>query len=246
MKKFLTDNEIMKWNDILKDYVIKPYNSSYSTYPDIVIFKTHGSHFGDGRMQQVTEPNIKYNLTFSVSSNRTESFFEIFEKMIHSKFLTNISTINNRNEESRELIEADTDVLLSKKSEEHEVLKRKFTRYTYKFSGKLSSIMAYVSCLTDAINYFQMVWGYDEEGNEHCLLKYPIGSIVSKSKDKSKDYLVLEYDFSKNTNDIFKIRYYACEMLNTDSSIIQYGESMLCDEKELCFSRNNRIDDILN
>ena len=166
--------------------------------------------------------------------------------IINAEFLTHISTTDQRNNESRKVIGIDTDVLISNKSEEHEVLKRNFTRYTYKFSGRLTSIMAYVSCLTDAINYFQMIWGYGEDGNEHCLLQYPIGSIVSKPKDKSKDYLILEYDFSKNTNDVFKIRYYACEMLNTDSSVIQYGESLICEEDELCHSRNNRIDDILN
>ena len=51
---------------------------------------------------------------------------------------------------------------------------------------------------------------------------------------------------TKNTNDDFKIKYFISEMLDTSSSVIQYGESMLCGEDEICHSRNNRIDDILN
>jgi|SaaInlV_100m_DNA_2_1039680.scaffolds.fasta_scaffold04730_7 hypothetical protein len=251
MKKFLTDKEIMKWNDIVKNYIIKSYDGRYSSVPDILIFKDVSDPWGGQSMEQVPEPNIKYNLTFSVSSNRTESFFDILEKTLSAEFLTNLSITNNDNSsdkmtnETRKLIKPDVGVLVSKKSEQHEVINRTFTRYTYKFSGELTSIMAYVSCITDTINYFQMIWGYDDN-KEHCLLQYPIGSIVSKIKDKSKDYLILEYDFSKNTNDIFEIKYYVSEMLNTNSSIIQYGESILCDEDELCHSRNNRIDDILN
>lgn len=247
MKKFLTDLEIMKWNDIVEDYIIKPYNSHYSSFPDILIFKDASDPWVGNSMEQVLEPKIKYNLTFSVSSNRTEAFFDILEKMLGAEFLTNLSTkTNDSNNETRKLINPDTSVLISEESEEHEVLNRKFTRYSYKFGGNLTSIMAYVSCITDAIKYFQMIWGYDEDGDEHCLLQYPIGSIVSKPEDKSKDYLILQYDYSKNTNDKFKIKYFISEMLDTNSSVIEYGESKLCEEDEICHSRNNRIDDILN
>lgn len=247
MKKFLTDLEIMKWNDIVTNYIIKPYNGHHSSYPDILIFKDASDPWSGQSMEQVVEPKIKYNLTFSVSSNRTEVFFDILEKVLGAEFLTNLSTkTNDSNNETRKLINPDPDVLVSKESEEHEVLNRKFTRYVYKFGGNLTSIMAYVSCITDAINYFQMIWGYDEDGNEHCLLKYPIGTIVSKPEDKSKDYLILQYDYSKNTNDKFKIKYFISEMLDTNSSVIQYGESKLCEENEICHSRNSRIDDILN
>jgi hypothetical protein len=246
MIKFLTDKEIMKWNDVVKDYIIKPYSGNYSSYPDILIFKNEDNHFTGSRMVEVPEPNIKYNLTFSVSSNRSYYFFDILENILGAEFLTVLSVRDSNNNEKRRSILIDDKVLKSKKSEEHCVLKRDFTRYTYKFEGSLTSIMAYVSCITDTINYFQLIWGYDEDGNEHCLLEYPIGTIVSKPSDKSKDYLILEYNYTKNTNDEFKIKYYACEMLNSDSSVIQYGDSMICEEDELCYSRNNRIDDILN
>jgi hypothetical protein len=246
MKKFLTDLEIMKWDDIVEDYMIKSYDGNYSPVPRILIYKNRDKYSDHSyQLEQVPVPNIKYNLTFSVSSNRTEAFFDILKDILNAEFITNVVSVNNGSE-NRKPIVVDPDVLLNQSEEEHEVLNRKFTRYSYKFGGNLTSIMAYVSCITDAIKYFQMIWGYDEDGDEHCLLQYPIGSIVSKPEDKSKDYLILQYDFSKNTNDDFKIKYFISEMLDTRSSVIQYGESMLCGEDEICHSRNNRIDDILN
>jgi hypothetical protein len=105
--------------------------------------------------------------------------------------------------------------------------------------------MAYISYLEDAINFFSEIWGYNEDGTEVCLLKYPIGTIVSLSKDKSTDYLVLEYKYRKLDGKYF-IDFIASEMLNNKGSVITYGETYTFRESELCYSRNSRIDDILN
>jgi hypothetical protein len=106
-------------------------------------------------------------------------------------------------------------------------------------------VIAYVFLLETAIEFFSMIWGYDEDGNEHNLLKYPVGSIVSKPGDKSKDYLVLDLDYSKNASTP-EIRYNICEMLYTKkSSVINYGEVSTERESNLCWSRTGRIDDIL-
>ena len=44
MKKFLTDKEIMKWNDIVKNYIIKSYDGRYSSVPDILkVFESPAS-----------------------------------------------------------------------------------------------------------------------------------------------------------------------------------------------------------
>jgi hypothetical protein len=105
--------------------------------------------------------------------------------------------------------------------------------------------MAYVSYLEDAINFFSEIWGYNEDGTEVCLLKYPIGTIVSKPSDKSTDYLVLDYKYKKLDGKYF-IHFVTSEMLNNKGSVITYGEIYTFIESELCYSRNSRIDDILN
>jgi hypothetical protein len=105
--------------------------------------------------------------------------------------------------------------------------------------------MAYISYLEDTINFFSEIWGYDEDGSEVCLLKYPIGTIVSLEKDKSKDYLVLDYKYSKSDGK-YHIDFVASEMLNSKGSIIKYGDVSTFNESQLCYSRNSRIDDILN
>jgi hypothetical protein len=77
------------------------------------------------------------------------------------------------------------------------------------------------------------------------LVDYPIGSIVSEKDDKSKDFLVLDYEFYK-LDDKYKYFYVISEMMNTDSHIITYGDVIVIAGKGLSFSRNGRIDDILN
>jgi len=42
------------------------------------------------------------------------------------------------------------------------------------------------------------------------------------------------------------IDFIASEMLNNKGSVITYGEVYTFIESELCYSRNSRIDDILN
>lgn len=245
---FISDKKILSWNDRLSNsaYCIKPHYGMMSSFPEITIWQKLSTSSGlqnytDDRIEQTLDPHVNYNFSFSVSSNRTEQFFEILNKILRKPF-ENQFNYKDKNYK----IELSNENIVDKEEEKHKLLEKEYKRFTYKFSGKLTHIIAYISCIEDTIAYFEKIWGYDEEGKEHCLLKYPIGSIVSTTKDKSKDYLILDYSYEKDTNDNYYIHYYCCEMLNTNSPIIQYGESNLHLEEELCFSRNNRIDDILN
>jgi len=123
---------------------------------------------------------------------------------------------------------------------------KEYLRIEHTFRGKLSSIMAYVCLLETTMEYFSMMWGYDEEGKEYCLLKYPIGSTVSPANDKSKDFLVIDYKFSRFGSQ-FVIDYVAAEMmLDKKSPVVKYGPVTTFSEKNLSWSRNGRIDDLLN
>ena len=126
-------------------------------------------------------------------------------------------------------------------------MNRNYKKMQYNFRGKVSSIIAYVQALKDTIEYFGMIWGYTEEGEELCLLKYPIGSIVSPVNDKSTDVLVVDYKYNKSTNSKFSIDYEVYEILsNEKSSTLQYGNKSIFSENELSLSRTAQVNSILN
>jgi hypothetical protein len=236
---FISDKKILSWNDKIKDSnnILKPIFASNSSFPLISIWYKDNLNY---TLVESIDPELSYIFSFSVSSNKSKHFFDILEKLLNLPFGTKFLY-----KEVSQPIDLNS-IEFDKKEEIHKLLEKEYIRYTYKFSDKLSRVISYISCIEDTISYFEKIWGYDENGNEHCLLKYPIGSIVSIKEDKSKDYLVLEYSYEKDTNDNYSIKYYCSEILNTNSPIIKYGDINLYSETDLCFSRNNRIDDVLN
>jgi hypothetical protein len=53
------------------------------------------------------------------------------------------------------------------------------------------------------------------------------------------------YNFSKSGNNSFEIGYEVSKMIQK-GQVIQYGNSEILKENKITWSRNNRIDDILN
>ena len=251
--KYLTDKEILNWNKRLdkSGYMVYPSPNRRSSEPDISYRQIvkNGPGIGD-TFVETTEPFIRYKFTFSVASNRKETFFEIFNRIAEESFGTkSIYQYDDHNNivgksEKVTSIEFNDSIIDSKSESNHMISEKEYTRFTYNFAGKLGSIMAFISYLEDTINIFSMMWGYENDGSEVSLLKYPIGTIVSPKDDKSKDLLILDYKFSK-IYDKYYIDYYASEMLTT-GTVITYGNSEEYKEENLCFSRNNRIDNILN
>jgi hypothetical protein len=257
--KYLSDTEILNWNRRLEksDYSVYPLSNYRSGRPDI-IFRQKVSGVGGGfvvnyptgeQLVETIDPFIRYDFTFSIASNRKEVFFDLFEKLSKEAFDTKSTYRPPTMRDDKDIkvfdIPFNDKVIESKEEDTHMVFEKEYIRYTYHFAGKLGSIMAYVSYLEDAINFFSEIWGYNEDGSEVCLLKYPIGTIVSLHKDKSTDYLVLEYKYRK-LDGKYSIDFIASEMLNNKGTIITYGEIYTFRESELCYSRNSRIDDILN
>jgi hypothetical protein len=244
--KYLTDKEILNWNKRLEKsgYMVYPSMNTRSSEPDISYRQIIKNGLGMGdTFAETTEPFIRYKFIFSVSSNRVEFFSELFSKLTQDPFGTK-SIYKGQNQDKITSIEVNEKIIDSKSEVKHKILDKEYVKFTYEFAGKLGSIMGYVSYLEDAINIFSMIWGYQEDGSEVCLLKFPIGTIVSPKSDKSKDLLILDYKFVK-IYDKYYIDYYATEMLN-QGSVIKYGISEEYKEDLLCFSRNNRIDNILN
>jgi hypothetical protein len=67
---------------------------------------------------------------------------------------------------------------------------------------------------------------------------------VTKVGDQSEDYLILDFAPQKSGKQ-FSIDYEICKMI-LKGQIIQYGQSELVREDKITWSRNNRIDDILD
>jgi hypothetical protein len=250
--KYLTDSDIIRWNNRLNKsiYSITPRYNTRNGYPDIIISEKLESRIPAVPLVKsgIEDPIINYIFSFSVVSHRKDEFFEILHKLLKEKFGTRFLTISNKSPDSlgiRDII-LDESILGKYHTQDHKILNRTFIKYTYDFNNRLTDIICILSYIEDTIEFFQLIWGYDEEGKEICLLDFPVGSVVSKNNDKSKDFIVIEYLYKK-VNSKFNIEYIVSEIIyDSKSPIIKYGESFIISKDEICHSRNNRIDNILN
>lgn len=252
--KYLTDKDILKWNDRLdkSKFKLVPRYNNRNGYPDISINVINEGYFdrynpSNKNHEEVShDPEIKYEFSFSIVKNRKDEFFILLNKMLKRTLATHLVHEDSRNILRSKPIEGYKDSNIEKSSVEHSFLDRTFIKYTYRFNGGLSSIISHISNIEDTIKYFQMIWGYDENGSEICLTKYKIGDIVCFNKDNSKDFLIVDYYYDRIDDD-YKIDYVISEIIGSqNSTIIQYGKGMTVFEDDLIYSRNNRIDNILN
>jgi hypothetical protein len=248
MKYYLTDTEILNWNKRLEgsSYSVYPMSNIRNSHPHISVRQkstSFNSPMGIESFVSTLDPFITYKFSFSVAKNRTEFFFNLFEKVSGEVENKVVYVDQGNNEKFTDVVFTD-EIISNKEVIEHSILDKDYIMYSYTFKGKLSSIMAYIMFLEDTINYFSEIFGYNEDGTEVNLLKFPIGTIVSKSKDKSKDYLVLEYRYKK-LDGKYSIDYLISEMIS-NGPIIKYGDVENGYDNDLCYSRNSRIDDILN
>ena len=245
MKKYLSDSEIMNWNDRLSStpYFVIPRYHTHNSFP-MIVFKQRIKTM-DPEAEVITmDPHMKFNFSFSVAKNRVDNFFHIFDKWFTNKIETKTLFVDKSNREKIGDIEVSESIIKSKAQTEHKVKEKEYTKFTYDFEGHLSSIMAYVMFLEDTIEIFSKIWGYDENGGEHVLTKFAIGDIVTKTGDQSEDYLILDFSPTKSDNK-FNINYEICKMIKR-GQIIQYGQVEFVNISDITWSRNNRIDDILN
>ena len=244
--KYLLDSEILNWNDRLKntDYMVGAPYGVRSSAPNIS-FRQVIKNRGIGDTFAVTlDPTLDFQFSFSVAKNRVDLFWDIFHNWYDEKIGNEVLYTDSNNNQKIYEIKVSEDIITEKKEIPHSILSKDYIKYSYKFKGKLSSIMAYVMFLEDTIDIFSKLYGYTEDGQEVNLTKFQIGSIVSKKDDKSKDYLVVDIYPRKMGLD-FYIDYHITEVL-TIGEIIRYGSTQKVSENEICFSRNYRIDDILD
>ena len=227
---FLTDTDIFNWNNRVKipSLFISARYSNISSFPDVMFLRRNESY---------QEPNAKFRFSFSVSSKREAEFLFISENKLKERFENMLA--------DKKEIKADPKCIESLEKTKHILYKTEYTRFEYQFKGAISSIMAYVHVLEASIKWFSEIWGYDESGNELRLLKFQIGDIVSPKNDMSKDLIITNLSYYRIGND-YKIDYVTSEINNSNSPIITYGEQGLYNEDSLNWSRNDRINKILN
>ena len=248
---YLTVDEILNWNKRLEksDYCIESVYDNTHSYPNIRVCRKKINTLMT--LPESEDPAIKYDFIFSVASNRKEFLHSIISILLKQEQLGTkiiISPTDNKNYKIGQVelksIHLKDSIIESISSHEHSIGDKNYTRYAYRFVGRLSNIIAYIKYLEDAIIFFQKIWGYDETGKEYRLLKFNIGDVISKVNDKSKDLLIFDY-FYLLSNHVYAIDYIACEIL-TNGLILKYGNSEIFHENEICFSRDNRLGDILN
>ena len=169
---YLSDSDIMAWNDSFRPetnlYIGARY-SNMASQPTIV-FSLRDSHMypqsydqnGQQKQREIGDPDFKYRFAFSIASNREEEFYSIFDKLSKESFDNHVLTANGTTTAlklDRKITDEPTKTL-------HKVFDKEYMRLEYDFSGKLSSIMAYVCLLETSIEYFSMIWGY-EIGRAH-------------------------------------------------------------------------------
>lgn len=250
--RYLLDIEILKWNERLEKtpYMVYPKSNLQSSHPHISFRQKStnrwGTPYNTSEFVETIDPHInRYQFVFSVAKNRADNFFDIFYRLREEELGTTTCYTNTNNDIKIGEIKVTDDIVVKKESSEHKISEKEYVRFSFTLTGKLSQIMGYVFYLEDAIEFFSSIWGYNEDGTEEHLIKYPIGTLVSDVDDKSKDYLILDYQYRK-VDKKYYIDYEVTEVLGGYSSVIKYGEVKIVTENMICFSRNGRIDDILN
>jgi hypothetical protein len=75
-----------------------------------------------------------------------------------------------------------------------------YTRIIFDFNNCHSLVIAKViTDLTDCVNFTSDIYGYDKDGNEVLLIKFPIGSVVNiiNSGNSDIDYIVSGYNYER-------------------------------------------------
>ena len=83
--KYLSDKEILNWNRRLEksDYAVYPISNVRSGNPDIVFRQKINNGYSPmgEQLVETLDPLIRYDFTFSIASNRKETFFDLLEKL---------------------------------------------------------------------------------------------------------------------------------------------------------------------
>lgn len=233
----LTDIEILAWNDRLQDHqlgiIIRPKYVANTIYSPTIGFDlditqypgTNKPNWGTNLYQAeniVPEPHIKYNLIFSIDSDKIDKFDEIYNEIKLREIKTPVKNGDGNRNLNLDRVKVDLT------TEKHTLFKKEYIKFDYVFEGHLGDIMGYVKHIDDTIEFLQLE------------PKFKISEVVSSIKDRSMDYLVLKYIYDTN------ISYKVSEIVsNSADTVIKYGRVLYMREEDLTWSRTARIDEVI-
>ena len=234
----LTDTEILQWNDRLQDHqlgiIIRPKYVSNTIYSPTIGFDldvtqypgknkpSWGTNLYTPTEDIVPEPHIKYNLIFSIDSDKIDKFDEIYNEIKLREIKTPVKNGNGNRSLNIDKVKVDLT------TEKHTLFKKEYIKFDYVFEGYLGDIMGYVKHIDDTIDFLQLE------------PKFKISEVVSSIKDRSMDYLVLKYIYDT------KISYKVSEIIsNSADTVIKYGRVLYMREEDLTWSRTARIDEVI-
>lgn len=233
----LTDTEILQWNDRLQDHqlgiIIRPKYVSNTIYSPTIGFDLDVTQYpgknkptwGTNLYQVeniVPEPHIKYNLIFSIDSDKIDKFNEIYSEIKLREIKTPVKNANGNRSLNIDQVKVDLT------TEKHTLFKKEYTKFDYILEGHLGDIMGYVKHIDDTIEFLQLE------------PKFKILEVVSSIKDRSMDYLVLKYIYET------EISYKVSEIIsNSADTVIKYGRVLYMREVDLTWSRTARIDEVI-
>lgn len=253
MDKYLSDSEILRWNDRLfhQPFSVRARYGNGSSLP-MIVFKQkikEGGPYSPEIEVDTLAPTTKFTFSFSIPKGKIEDFFDTFNNWFEEKIGTKTlfeeqdKTLAIGVKQRASSIEVSHSIVSQKKQEDHIINQQEYTKFTYLFSGKLCSIMAYVMFLEDSIDIFSQIWGQDEAGKDKALTKFVTGDIVNKKGNSQDDYLVTAL-VPRKTGSKFIIDYSISKMI-TKGQILYWDQSEVYKEEALISSRDARINDIL-
>ena len=222
-------------NDTGIDVKIRPVSQYSSSFTEQSVV-----HPTDSKDEVMMDPPIGYKLTFSVAKSCTDEFEEILETLMNKNFDNHIWKTSKNKEKVK--VNLNT---ISKSQSIHRIGKVDYVRYEWTMKSLMSEVMAACYVVESAVEIFGKCWGVTEDGEKVCLMKFPVGSMVNLEGNKSEDWLVLDWSFDL-LSPSFHHDYEVVAMTEKPgSAVVSYDKRQLVSEHRISWSRNGRIDDIL-
>jgi hypothetical protein len=216
------------------------------------------SYYGNLTDYHTINRNIDYRFNFSISKNNIDRFENLIEQFLRQGWKQPIyegSKYYFQNLEYNDLI----NFRKIEYKETHKTYGIDFIKFTYNFAkAPLLATICFIQTVKDVIKIISEFWGFDEEGNEVCTIKYPVGSIVS-TKDNKSDFLVESITFVRENTERFqnlKDRYIFSEELllynlleivsNSNSQVLEYSDTYTTSSDFIIPNRGQRLDELLN
>lgn len=251
----MSDSFIFGWNSKLYDVVMNNCGSNITFMTSAVYTNDTGidikirpvsqyhsptSNHTDPNDDVVLDPPVVYKLTFSFAESCTEEFEYILETLMTKDFDNHVWKTSKKKEK----------VYLNSKSitktqSTHKIGKLNYVRYEWLIKSTMSEAMAATYVVESAVEIFGKCWGVTEDGEKVCLMKFPVGSMVNLEGNKSEDWLVLDWSFdllSPNFHHDYEV---VAMTEKPGSAVVSYDKRQLVSEHRISWSRNGRIDDIL-